>query len=483
MTGLPATATAPFMGIDFSNALAQDDVQSLPLKVLLIGQRLSTGTVAEAVPYLAYSADQVATKSGTGSMLHRMAIAHFKNNKFVPVTCIGLDDAVGTQATHVFTITGPATARGTFACKIAGTTYAVPVVVDDTATTIADALVALITADLNIQVTAANTAGEVTLTNRNDGVIAGDLDTRFISEEFPAGVGVGTVVTTAGTVDPDIADALAVVGDEWYNIIVNPYTDDSVTTNVTTLEEWLDDQNDILEMKDAVAYQVVRDTHANLITYGAAAGRNSQFLCTGMGYKRTASTYEVAAAVAGAVATSINDYAATPLHRMALKGIEALEKEDQWDYNLRNQLARGGIFTLSDERGVQTDAMVTMYLENEAGAADTSYQQQNRMFQLMKARYTFRNWILGRYARAMLADNADNIPAGRQVLTPEIAKDEAIAWFRAYQGELFEGGDDAVSEFAAAVTTTRVGDNRMDWVLPPDMMDQFIVGSGTIAFK
>lgn len=194
MTGVPSNVTAiPFVGVDFDASQAQSGPAVLPIKMLVYGQRLSTGTVAAETPFLAFSAAEVATKAGAGSMLHRMAIYIFKNNIVVPVTFVGLDDATGTQATYAFTISGPATASGTFTCKIAGESYAVSVANADTATEIGDALVALINADLNLQCTAANVTGTVTLTCRNDGVIAGDLDVRFVTDLFPTGVSVGSV--------------------------------------------------------------------------------------------------------------------------------------------------------------------------------------------------------------------------------------------------------------------------------------------------
>lgn len=487
MTGVPSNIRVPFMGVDFDSSQASSGPEDMPIRILCIGQRLSTGTVAADTPFLATSAYEVATKAGLGSMLHRMAIYLFKNNNTVPVTFVGLDDATGTQASYAFTITGPATAAGTFACKIAGETYAASVVVGDTATEIGDALIALINADTNLQCTAANVTGTVTLTCRNDGVIAGDLDVRCVTGLFPTGVSVGSVTPTAGTVDPDLADALAAIGDEWYNVVVNPYTDNSVRTNVDTLDEWLDAQNDILVQQDAMAYQVVRDTLANLIAYaGTDPNPNSQFMATFDGENRLQSTYEIAAAIAGQVAMSVQQNTAVPLHRMTPVGIDSLDVEDRRTPTERNQLAVAGIATLTDGNGVQTDATVTMRLTNTAGAPSTVYQQQNTTFQLMFARYSFRNWILSRYPRALMADNADDKESGVQIMTPDIGETEAIAWFKYCQKKsVFEGGSAKVDEFIAALVVERDVDNvnRMNWTLPPNLMNQFIVGSATIQFR
>ena len=127
-----------------------------------------------------------------------------------------------------------------------------------------------------------------------------------------------------------------------------------------------------------------------------------------------------------------------------------------------------------------------MYLKNSAAAADTAYQQQNIVFQLMAARYSFVNRILTRYPRALLANNAEGLQPGQQIMTIDIGKDEAVAWF--INGQfigIFEPGSDALDTFKDALVVARddTNVNRINWLLPPDMMNQFIVGSGTLQFR
>ena len=486
MAGVPSNIIVPFVGVSFDSSRAMQGSAEMPVKMLVIGQRLSAGTVAAEVPFLANTEAEVGLKAGYGSMLHRMAIKVFQNNQTVSVYFVGLDDATGTQATYAFTITGPATASGELVCYIAGNRFAVAVVNEDTATEIGDALVALINADTSLQVTAANVTGTVTLTCKNDGVAAGDLDVRFNYNEgevFPSGVSVGAITPTAGTVDPDVADALAALGNSWYNIIVNPYDD---TTNMDTLEDWLEDRAGVLTQQDSMCYQAKRDTLANLITFAEGTSRNSPYMSLLAATNRLESTYELAAVKGALVAQSILEDPAVPLHRMIVKGVKTLPSNESFDLTERNQLTLSGVSTFSDDVGVQTASCVSMYLKNDAGAPDTAYQQENVRFQLMASRWRFVNRINTKYPRAKLTNNSQGIEAGQQIMSEDIGETEAIAWFIDEQRRgNFEGGSEALQDFIDNLVVQRdeENQNRMNWFLPPNLINQFIVGSGIYQFR
>lgn len=486
MTGVPSNIIIPFVGVEFDSSRAQAGSGQMPVKLLVIGQ-MTSGTGSAETLYLCTTAEEVAEKFGLGSQIHRMAIYVFKNNTTVPVYFIALADAAGTPAEWEFTISGPAAADGEFIGYVAGNRYSVPVTSGDTATEIGDAWVAKVNLDTTLQATFANAIGVVTGTVKNDGVAAGDLDIRFNynqGEEFPTDVSVTAVSNSVtGATDPDVDDALAVIGDEWFNVICQPYT---ATTEMDKVEAFLATQAGPMVQRDSMSYQAVRDSQADLITYGQASARNSQFMSV-IGLKESGgeleSTYEFAAMVAALSAASIQDDPAVPLHRMTLNGATVVDVNNRWTPTERSQLALAGISTLTHNVGVQTEATVTMYLKNSAAAADTAYQQQNIVFQLMSARYTFVNRILTKYPRAKLANNAEGLQPGQQIMTIEIGKDEAVAWF--IEGQfvgIFEPGGEKLDEFKDALVVERddTNVNRINWLLPPDMMNQFIVGSGVL---
>ena len=165
-----------------------------------------------------------------------------------------------------------------------------------------------------------------------------------------------------------------------------------------------------------------------------------------------------------------------------MAGISVLDSNDTWTLTERNQLALSGIMTLTDTNGVQTEACVTMYLRNSASVSDTAYQQQNDVFIPMRLRYSFVNYILSKYPRAKLATATEVLLPGQQVITEAVGKGEAIAWFKQ---ELALGIVENLAQFKKDVQCVRDATNkkRLNWILPPDFMDQFVVGSGIMQFR
>ena len=147
MTGVPSNIIIPFVGVEFDSSRAQVGAGEMPVNLLVIGQ-MTTGTGMAETLTLCTTAAEVGEKFGLGSQIHRMAIQVFANNTTVPVWFIALADATGTQATHEFTITGPATEAGKeFVGYVAGKRFAVAVANGDTATEIGDAWIAAVNLD------------------------------------------------------------------------------------------------------------------------------------------------------------------------------------------------------------------------------------------------------------------------------------------------------------------------------------------------
>jgi phage tail sheath gpL-like len=481
--GVPSNIIVPFVGIEFDPSRAQQGLAIMPFNVLLVGQSLTGASVPVETLIQVFSADEVANLCGTGSMLHIMAIAYFKNNQTINCYIIALaDGGTATDATRTVTFTGTATAPGEAAIYVNSTRIAVPVSTGDEATDVGDALVSRYADYPYLPFDVANAAGVVTFTAKNGGLAAGDNDIRKNDEptdQEPAGITIAIGTTTPGTIDPDIQDALDAIGDFWPTIIVNPYDD---TTNLSALEDHLETQFGPMYQKDSVAYQAKRDTLANLVSFSTAAGRNcpSTVLIDAENVK--VPTWQFAASIAGAIAQSASEDPAVPLQRLSIKGIRPNSPSDRRMLTERNNLAVNGIMTMDYEIGVQTDACVTMYLKNSAAAVDTAYRWQNTMYNLQYQRWSFRNYILSRYARAKLMDNAEFVKPGQQIITPSIGKLEAINWARELEGK---GILENIDVFKKEIICRRSESNktRLEWILPSDLVDQFVVGSGEIQFQ
>lgn len=482
MAGVPSIIIVPFVGVEFDSSRAQQGAPVMPFAVGIIGQKLSGGTAVEGNIYRVFTEAEVITLAGLGSMLHNMYKQFAANNSITETYLLPLEDGVAaTQAERDLVITGPATERGSLDIEINGVYISVPIEAADTATVIGDTLVTVLDDYDYLEWTAVNAAGTVTFTARHGGVAASDNDMRISPEpgyKLPGGVGATFGATTPGTVDPDVQDALDGVGSQWINIFVNPYNDD---TNMSTLEDFLEVAAGPTIQRDGECYQAYRGTVGQLTAAATASGRNSQFMTfLDCGDRRTA-TYQLAAAVAGATAASAQEDPAVPLHRITLRGQKPNILSQRRSLLEANTLAKSGVATFTDDLGTQTQATVTMYLKNSAGALDTSYRHQNTVFNLMELRWSFVNGILARFPRAKLMESAERVLPGQQVITPEIGKSYALDWFQLKEQQ---GRVQNYEAFKAALDCriSLTDSNRLEWLLPPDLVKQFIVGSGVMQF-
>jgi phage tail sheath gpL-like len=482
-TGVPLSITVPFVGVEFDPSKAQASPAQMPFNVVLAGQKTSTGTGTAGVMYRVYNENEVIDLAGVDSMLRVMARRFWQNNSISDVFIVPLADADGsTKATRVLTIAGTAaTEGGTLALMINGKRLEISVSEDDTPTVVGDAVVDKVAEYDYLNWVPVNVTGTVTFTCANAGVAAGDNDMRVSpdpGDKVPAGLTASFASTTPGTVDPDVQDVVDAIGDNWVHLMVNPYATD---TAMDILESWFGDNAGPLKQRDGICYQAFRDTVANLITYATGANRNSPYMVLIDAGNRKVSTYELAAMVGGQTAASVIDDPAVPLHRLNLQGVSANDLSERRTLLEGNSLSQNGVATLTDDNGVQTQGTVTMYLRNSAGALDTAYKFQNTIYILQRARFRFVQRILSKYPRAKLMESADRVEAGQQIITPALGKAEAVDWFQEQerQGQ-FQNLEQFKDQVICRISSSNP--NRLEWLLPPELVKQFIVGSAILQF-
>ncbi len=484
---VPSTLRVPFVAVEFDNSRAQQGPALLPYRVLLIGQKTASGTAAANSVHRVTNADQLIALAGRGSMLHRMAMAYFAANRFTEVSVGVLEDVgAGVAATGTLTVTGPATGAGTLNLYLGGSLLRVPVAVGDSAGTIAAAIVAAVAGNADLPVMAAvGGAGSehiVTLTFRHRGEVGNEFDVRLNyqdGEETPAGVGVAVVEMAGGTSNPVLAGLLAALGDEWFQVWASPYTD---ATSLAAIEGELASRFGPMRMIDGVCFTAKEATHSALGTLGDA--RNSPHVSVVAASGSPTPPMEIAAHVAGVVAYYGNIDPARPFQTLPLAWVKPPVEADRFTLEERNLLLFDGISTTRVAAGgvVQIERLITTYKTNAAGAADTSYLDVTTMLTLLYLRYTFRNRILGRYPRHKLANDGTRFGAGQAVITPKLGKAEAVAWFREMEElGLVENFDQFKQDLVVNRNAQDV--NRLDFLLPPDLINQFIVGAAQIQFR
>lgn len=480
--GIPNDQLVPFAYVEFNNQRAVQGPGVQPYKTLLVGPRLSTGSVAENIPKLVTNPDQVADYAGRGSVLHNMAIAYFKNNQQTETYMVGQDDT-GNAASGDFTFSGTATKPGTVHCYIGGNRVSVDVQSGDTASEVATALKAALAlpANENIPVNYGGSAGVVDIALKNAGDFGNFFNLRvnhLPGEEMPAGLSVAVTQPTSGSGAPDIQDVIDAIGDEQYNVIVHPYID---SANLTALESELDDRWGPLTQNDGVAIGFNADTYANLHTF--AASRNSAHHVFAGAYGIPTAPWQVAAAIAAVVAFHGQIDPARPFQTLGLKGVLAPASEDRFTRAERNLLLKAGIATLnSDNTGsVRIERLVMGYTENEFGAADTSYRDLNTILTLSYLRWDWRNYILRKYPRHKLASDGARVGAGQPLVTPTVMKAEAVLKFTEWENlGLVEGLDQFKNDLVCEVNVS--DPNRLDLLMAPNLVNQLRVSGTQIQF-
>lgn len=482
---IPNSLRVPFVAAEFNSSAAAQGPAVMAYRALLIGQRRSTGTATANTLHRVTNADQVRTLAGQGSILHRQAIAWFKKNKQTELW-IGVvdDDAAGVAATGSITITASSAKAGTIALWLGGNRITVGVAANATANTIATAMAAAINAAADLPVTASAATNVVTLTHRHKGLTGNSFDVRHSyrdDEALPSGVTMVIVGMAGGTTAPALDNLIAAMGDTWFHIWSHPYTD---ATSLAAIEAELSSRFGAMRMIDGLAITSASGTLSALTTLGG--GRNSQHsvIVAQAGEKPLTPPGEFAAEVAAVVAIAAAADPARPFQTLALSHAKPPKDVDQFTAEERNQLLFDGIATTRVGAGdvVQLDRLITTYQTNAAGAEDTAYLDATTLLTLMYMRFSWRVRIATRYPRHKLANDGGRIPAGQAVITPKVGKAEAIGWFRDLEDlGLVENAE----QFKADLVCVRNASdpNRLDWLLPPDLINQLIGAAASLQFR
>lgn len=479
---IPADRKVPFVYIEFDNKRAVSGPGVQPYKTLLIGQKTSSGGQAAEVPVPLFTADEARDKFGAGSMLHKMAQAYFANNSTTETWAVALDDAGGAAAASgTFTVTGTATESGTIYAYVGGQQVQVGVANGDNATTIAAAIATAINDEDTLQCIAGSSSGTVNVVAKNKGTTGNQIDLRLNyndGEEFPSGVSVSAGAMASGATDPDIQDAIDAIGSEQYNVIVHPYTD---ANNLTALEAELDDRWGPLVQNDGVAISSKRDSYANLVTLGDSRNSHLSSIIANIGVPQ--SPWQLASAAAARIAASAQIDPARPFQTLQLTGMNVPTVSERPLDSQRDQLLKHGIATVVNSPGgvLRIERMRMTYKENEFGAADESYADMNTVLTLSYLRYSLRTRLLLRYPRHKLANDGTRYAAGQAIVTPKVVRSEIILLFKEWEElALVEG----ISQFKKDLIVERNANdvNRLDVLLPPDLVNQLRVIGAQVQF-
>jgi phage tail sheath gpL-like len=477
---IPANTRTPGSYIGFANDRAGQGLAPWPTRILVLGQALATAVVPNLTPTLIGSAAQGTQAFGQGSMLDQMIQALIANNSVTETWAMSVADPVGgVKATSTITVTAAPTAAGSLPLYIAGQSVAVAVTAGQTVASVATAIAAAINALPNLPVTAAAVAGVVTLTCKWAGLSGNDIDVRTAyqsSDVMPAGLALTLAAGTAGAGAPNIAAAIATMGDTQYHFIVLPWTDGATLAAMATelANRW-----GPMEEIEGFAFASAKGSQGSLATLGTS--QNSQFIsiseCAGPD-----ATWVRAAAEVGVIALYGSADPARPFQTLALAGCLPGNPTERFTRTERNVLLNDGISTHTVAGGqVLLERPITTYQLNAQGLPDNSYLDVTTMLTLAYLRFTLRAMIATKYPRHKLANDGLTVAPGQAVVTPKILTAEIVALAGQWEdAALIED----ISTFQSLINVQRnAGDpTRIDAYIPPDIVSGLLIFAGEIDF-
>jgi phage tail sheath gpL-like len=481
-SAIPISIRTPGVFLEFDSSRAVRGLPVYPQRVLLIGQRLATGSVAALTPIRVNTVAQAIAYFGRGSMLARMFKAFKAVNDTLETWACALDDLVGgVKGVQTITYSGAVTAAGTLVTYLGGQRITVAVAAAQATASIATAVAAAITAAPDLPFTATAAGSVVTATAQHKGAASADLDIRhnyYQGEALPAGLAVAVATTVAGTGNPDISTVWTALGDAFFPTMVIPYAD---ATNLALVDTELARRAGPLVQIESMAYCAAKGTQAALSTLGAA--RNSPYLSIIGAKSSPTPPTEWAAAYAAAVAFAGQNDPARPFQTLPLPGILAPADVDRFIRSERDLLLVDGIstYTVDGSGLVLLERPITNYQTNAGGLDDVAYLDVNTPLTLFYLRYSMRARIAAKYPRHKLADDGNVYPAGQAIVTPKDIRAELVALFLEWMDAgLVENIEQFKRDLIVERDPTDV--NRVNALIPPDVVNQFRVFAGQIQF-
>jgi len=488
---IPATVRTPGSFTEVDNSRALQGLLANPHKVLLLGSKLS-GTI-DADVIKAMTNDSLADGFfGEGSEIARMCNTFKKVNPNTELYAMALSDAAaGVQGTGSVSFSACMSGlsfvgTGVFYTMVGGIKAYQACQSGWSVQDVVSAQVATINAIGSMPITASVVGSEVVAwTAKNKGENGNDIDIRFNyyeGQEYPSQVTDIPVVVDAvdGAGNPDIGDAWAVAAGTIYQYIGQPYTD---AANLTSLENELADRFLPLEDKQGHAFGWFRGTVAQCSVKGNS--RNSPHN-TIMGMHNTPTCNCVAAANLVAVASEyLNGDPARPLTTLKLTQVLAPPAADRFDQSERNILLFDGIATWITDTAdaVMIERCITTYQTNALGNPDASYLDVQTLATIGEIRYQYNARMNTRFIvpRFKLAGDTFPIQPGAKIAQPKTVKQEIIALFSLLQKVgLIEDLDSFITNLVVVRNTT--DPNRVDVLLPPDLINQFRVLASVMQF-
>lgn len=421
---ISSTSRIPRVVSEFDPSRAVNALQ-VQTQILLIGQKLASGTQAAEAQFSVQSLDAARAAAGTGSHFADQVESLLQNNSEIRVTGILLDDdGGGVAATKTATFSGTATEAGTINTFVANRRVTTAVAIGDAAATVATNVAASLTSNSNLIMSAAAATAVVTVTAKNKGQWTEKIPFAVNPKEdqvTPAGLSVVVADSVTGVTNPDLALAIAVMTDDTFDYIGQPYNDD---TNLDLFEIELFRRQDAENAFEGHSVNAFRGTFSAAGTYGD--DRNNQHSTTmGIGSSSLSAEHQWSSAYLGQSSKASSADPAAPWTRLPLIGIDG---GNEFIKSERNSLLFNGVasFILDPSGKPIIERGITNYQKNSIGDPDVTFLDSMTPLTLSFFRKSFNQKFSTLYQGYKLISDGGNISAGEKVTSPELIRGEVI---------------------------------------------------------
>ena len=459
---------------------------------LLIGQSLVAGTASDdELVIVPGTGDAAGDMFGKGSNLALMVQAFRQNNSTMTLYALPMADlGAGVKAEGTLTVTGTATENRALALYVAGERISVGVSVDDAAGDIAASIVSAVNAKADLPVSAAAAAGVVTFTAKNAGEVGNDIRVQIAlrgilsGEKIPDGVSFAFSddgFLAGGSGNPDIAGAIAAIGDDKFNYIGFPWADGAT---LDAASGWLEDQQGAGAEVDVKAFTGRRGTLSELVTFGSA--RNDRFVTMIESFDAPGPVWMRAARYMGQASAKLFNHPARPLYGVELIGEMAPPKSSHFTFSDKNTLLFAGV-TVTDvgaDGKVRLNMPITMYQTNQFGDESAAYLLLNTVAQLGRLRDELRSVVNSRIMaqRPVLVNDGTAIDEAVPHVTPRSVKATLIAH---YEYLTAFGLVESIEEFEKRLSVSKSPNDafRLNVIYEPDLSNPLYVFAAKIVFS
>lgn len=371
------------------------------MKLLLIAQRLTAGTVAQGVVQQVFTEADAATYFGAGSTAHLMVIQALAVNRDLPLFVVTMDDAGSSAAaTATLTLSGTATSSGTLTMFIGAKRVDVGVVTGDDPTALATKARAAINAIPSMPVTATGTVGAIILTAKNKGTVGNQLVLRAVNTAAAVTLSATKVAFASGATDPTWQTALDAAFPTQFHVIAFQST---VQADIVKLKTHIDSASSALEMREGRAFAPASPTDAVATVTGVATAINHERVSIVYERGSYSTGFELVATVAACVASEPSP--SRPFNGLILPGIAIPDVPDRLTRSEQETLLAAGVTPIMVSN--QDSAIVRLVTTRTSinSVADLTLIDTSAIACLDYFRYAWRSRMLLRFGRSVLNDD------------------------------------------------------------------------------